>query len=163
MIYKNDLSYEFISSILQYDPETGILRWKEQRGGVKKGDIAGCFDGYHGYIRLRIRKKMYMSHRLCWLLLTGKWPKQQIDHINGDRIDNRACNLRECTLSQNQRNKLKMKNNTSGYTGVYKTTTNKWTATINLGTFKSKEEAALAWNRVTLMLHGEFAKLNEIG
>jgi hypothetical protein len=61
---------------------------------------------------------LYREHRLAWLYMTGEWPTHEIDHINGDRVDNRFCNLREATASENRWNSRKRVNNTSGYKGV---------------------------------------------
>lgn len=90
------------------------------------------------------------------------------DHINSNRLDNRKVNLRTATRAQNARNKSNQKNNTSGYKGVSWHARNKrWRASIslnnkpvNIGCFKTKEEAARAYNEAAIRLHGEFSKLN---
>ena len=92
----------------------------------------------------------------------------QTDHINGDTLDNRKQNLRICTAAENQRNRGPTKNNKSGFKGVgWHTRNKKWYARIMhnnkrtyLGSFKDKEEAARAYDRKAIELHGEFAKLN---
>jgi len=97
------------------------------------------------------------------------FPKRsEIDHVNGNGLDNRKSNLRLCTHAQNIHNSKKRKDNTSGYFGV-KRNGNNWCATIwlnmkgiSLGTYKTKREAALAYNKGALKYHGEFAKLNII-
>jgi hypothetical protein len=94
----------------------------------------------------------------------------QIDHIDGDGLNNQKKNLRVCTTSQNQFNRGKIKNSTSGYKGVtWDKRSKKWLAQINinkehknLGLFDSKEDAALAYNIAAERYHGEFAKFNEI-
>jgi hypothetical protein len=94
----------------------------------------------------------------------------RIDHKNGDGLDNRKSNLRICTQSQNQMNKLKNCNNKSGYKGVsWDKTRNKWRSFIMLagknkclGRFNSPEQAALAYNRAATKHFGEFAKLNKV-
>jgi hypothetical protein len=93
-----------------------------------------------------------------------------VDHINGNGLDNRRSNIRLATRSQNNYNKGLQLNNTSGYKGVYWVPKKKrWRVVIhvnkkriNIGTFKEKVEAAKAYNKAALMYHGEFAKLNEI-
>lgn len=100
-----------------------------------------------------------------------------VDHINGDNLDNRKCNLRICTNSENLRNRSKNKTNTSGYKGVYKnkdtyTKVNKnkpWKVLIMtkgnskfIGTFKTKKEAAKAYNKAAKKYHGNFAYFNKI-
>ncbi|WEL95505.1 HNH homing endonuclease [Xanthomonas phage vB_XooS_NR08] len=96
--------------------------------------------------------KRYKAHRIAWLLHTGQWPSQHLDHIDGARTNNRIDNLRECNKAENSQNKGKYKNCTSGVTGVhwhkrYK----KWVAQIrvdgkliHLGGFDTIEEAAQA-------------------
>lgn len=93
-----------------------------------------------------------------------------IDHINGNKLDNRRCNLRGCTLKQNSFNQKISKNNKSGYKGVYfSKKANKWIANINkdykrihLGTFLTAKEAAKAYNKAAIELYGKFARLNNV-
>lgn len=91
-----------------------------------------------------------------------------VDHINGDRLDNRKENLRLCSIKENIRNSKKHKDNTSGYRGV-STIGRLWRAyivvdrkQISLGCYKTREEAALAYNRGATLYHGEYAHLNVI-
>lgn len=94
----------------------------------------------------------------------------KIDHINGNSLDNRKCNLRSCTLSQNQMNRNINKNSRSGYKGVsWKSNKKLWRAviklnrkSIHLGYFDDKEEAAKAYNNAAIKYFGEFAKLNTL-
>lgn len=98
----------------------------------------------------------------------GVWPKGQIDHVNGNRLDNRICNLRDATHAENQRNSKRPKSNTSGIKGVYwDKRSKKWGAHIrfgnkmlNLGRFSEKEDAAAAYKLAALKYHGDFAKLD---
>lgn len=93
-----------------------------------------------------------------------------IDHINGDGLDNRRENLRACTTSENQRNRGEQRNGTSGFKGVsWRKKDKGWRAqlwhlgkAIWLGCYKTKEEAALAYNKKAIELHGDFAKLNVV-
>jgi hypothetical protein len=93
-----------------------------------------------------------------------------VDHVNGNRLDNRKTNLRKATRSQNVMNKGKLSNNKSGYKGVYwDSQTKKWRACIrvngkliNLGRFQDKDEAALEYNKAAIFYHKEFAFLNEV-
>lgn len=106
-----------------------------------------------------------MEHRLAWFLHYGEWPTCQVDHINGDRHDNRISNLRLASSSENQRNRKRPKNNTSGYKGVsWIEHYQMWQATIKfdgknkyLGRFDTPEEASDAYNKAALRHHGEFA------
>ena len=159
-----DLEREYLKSILDYEPETGIFRWKESLNNrVRMGAEAGTLRK-DGYRRIKINGKNYFGHRLAWLSVYGKFPTKFIDHINGDKSDNRITNLRDVTRQQNQFNRGKTRNNTSGYKGVsfYKHA-KKFAARIKidgklkyLGLFDSKEEASDAYKRAAKELHGEY-------
>ena len=139
-----------LKELLHYDPETGVFMWVVLRQGVRNGGVAGSMS--YGYIRIKVKGRSYQAHRLAWLSIHGKWPKEQIDHINHIRDDNRIENLREATNQENQRNASMKKNNKSGITGVYwYKRDNKWLAyimtggkLINLGYFTDKFEAICA-------------------
>ena len=90
---------------LQYDPETGVIIWiKKPCKKIQVGNIAGNLNS-DGYIHIRFYGKSYQAHRLAWYLHYGKWPTNQIDHINGIRTGNRINNLRDVTRSENQNNR----------------------------------------------------------
>lgn len=157
--------YEYISSLLRYDAETGIFYWKVKRSNKPKGSTAGTAT-VHGYIDISIDRKLYKGHRLAWFLTYGEWPKHEIDHINGVTIDNRISNLREATNAQNCLNRKAYQNNTSGYKGVHwHKASSRWVANIqvgkkrkHLGYFEVKEEAAKAYDKASKELHGEFGR-----
>lgn len=145
------LSFQRANELLSYNPETGEMFWKVNRNSrVRKGMKAGSLVK-SGYLVLGIDRKVYQLHRVAWLLHTGQWPKGQIDHVNHIRIDNRFSNFREVSQKENQKNKSKFKNNTSGHTGVYPTRVGNWIVRIysqgkhhNLGTFASIQDAIKA-------------------
>lgn len=126
----------------------------------------------HGYATRNITingiQKTIRMHRL----IANPPDGMQVDHINGNRSDNRKENLRVCTNAQNIRNAPKQKNNKCGFKGVsIKYRKNKkyqyivaqihsGKKNIHLGIFNTKEEAALAYNKAATKYHGEFAKLN---
>lgn len=161
-----DISYERACELLRYDSETGLIYWRvARRHAVKAGDLAGS-PSSHGYCQIIVDGRSYKAHRLGWLLHFGEWPKLHLDHINGIRDDNRICNLREATQSQNCRNHRMNKNNTSGYPGVFKIRkgwgagigmNRKWTF---LGVYGTPEEAFEAYKKEALKLWGEFANLD---
>jgi hypothetical protein len=138
---------------------------------MKPGSLAGYLHKHSGYWFVRVDKKMYLGHRLAWLYVYGKYPKNNIDHINRDRSDNRITNLRDVTSSQNNRRRLVSKNSQSGYKGVRKNKNcSTWSARIkkdkvefHLGCFKTKEDAAVAYNKKAEEFFGQFASLNSIG
>lgn len=112
------LTYEEANELLKYDPGTGIIIWREWRGNqIQAGSVAGNRDGR--YESVKVKGKLYLSHRLAWLLCYGRWPKKCLDHINGDQFDNRINNLREATLTENQQNAKLRVDNKTGVTGVY--------------------------------------------
>jgi hypothetical protein len=146
------LTAEYLRSVLHYEPETGILTWKVRTARrVKVGDVAGSQDG-GGYLRIKVLSRDYLAHRLAWLYVYGSWPKDQLDHVNRNRSDNRISNLREVTNKQNQQNKSKRSDNTSGHPGVYwRKRAPKWVAQIthnykqiHLGYFDDLEAAIAA-------------------
>ena len=125
------ISADELRRIFDYDPETGHFTWVvKTHPKVTIGKIAGRRDR-KGYIEIKVHNRFYRAHRLAWLYVYGEWPRDQIDHINGVRDDNRISNLREATSAQNCSNKGMSKNNTSGFKGVswYKPTS-KWGARI---------------------------------
>ena len=116
----------------------------------------------------KINKKTGIIYLHRFLITTKKG--EIVDHINGDRLDNRKCNLRLCTHVQNIYNCGMSKNNTSGFKGVYWHKRSKaWRAkichnrkTIVLGEFKTAKEAAVAYDEAALKCHGEFAVTNKM-
>ena len=147
-----ELTAEYLRSVLHYSPETGIFTRKISTAHrVKVGDAAGC-PGGGGYLRIQLQGRRYKAHRLAWLYVYGEWPKDQLDHTNRIRTDNRIANLREVTNKQNGQNRSKPSNNTSGHPGVsWNKRISKWQAQIKhnykdvyLGCFATIEEALSA-------------------
>jgi hypothetical protein len=160
-------SYDYVNSILRYDPETGILTWRERPRehfatvGVWKrwntrysGTEAGALreDRNTFYRKINIDGRFYKAHRLAYLLFWGVWPKKDIDHVDGDGLNNRWDNLRDVSHEENHRNARKKSNNTSGVNGVcWHKARKKWHTRIQvdgrnvcLGYFHTLEEAAAA-------------------
>ena len=114
---KARITAERLRDLLSYDPQTGEFRWvRPTTRSVRVGDVAGSSGP--GYVGIFIDGYRYYAHRLAWLHMTGAFPRQQLDHINGDRRDNRFSNLRECSGSQNQQNRAANKANRTGLVGV---------------------------------------------
>jgi hypothetical protein len=166
--YKNyvtgaPLTQEFLKSQLRYDPETGVFgRIPGQvHGGGRLGSVGGFADGY---LVIGVGGRRYQAHRLAWLYVHGempKWPAQQIDHINGDRSDNRISNLRLATGAVNTQNMRGAhgNNKNSGLLGAHKSGT-RWQSVISvhgknhhLGVFSTPEEAHAAYVTAKRVLH----------
>lgn len=163
------LSQERLKELLSYNPEIGEFRWTKARRGVVVGALCGRISKGSGYRDIGIDCVLYRSHRLAFLYMLGRWPEGDVDHINRDRADNRWCNLREATRSQNSANvAIGLHRNTSGLVGVvWDKARQKWRAQIrisgrktNLGRFDAKEDAVRAYNAAALRAFGPFAQLN---
>lgn len=162
----SDLTQAEIMKVLRYDPRTGFLYWLERHPDdfdMLPNIIRGWNTRYagkralttlnnHGYLHGTIFGKTYTAHRVIWVICTGYWPEEGIDHTNQDRTDNRIGNLREVTSSQNSQNTSLRSDNTSGTAGVnYNIATDKWLARIcingthtHLGLFETLDEAVSA-------------------
>lgn len=172
---------EELRKLLRYEPETGKLFWLERpissfqnkrTGKTWNTRYAGkeaftAIDG-HGYRSGAVNGYSVRAHRVIFAITQGYWTNIDVDHKNGDRLDNRASNLREATRSQNLFNARIRGNNTSGYKGVsWCNTYKKWKASIcfdkkqkSLGYFNNKAEAILAYRNAASALFGEFARLS---
>lgn len=149
-----DLTQEELKKILHYCPLTGVLTWLNSTQGTNRGDVAGWKQQKKSkhYRIVCIRYKKYAAHRLAYLYQTGHWPKAQMDHINGNGMDNRWANLREATNQENSKNQRLRSTNKSGTTGVlWEADRNLWRAEITIdgknkyiGRFDNIEDAAVA-------------------
>ena len=146
--------------ILRYDSQTGKLFWRQR-------DVSMFRDGYRdaegncnnwnsrysgkeafvssskGYLIGGVLGKRLKAHRVAWAMYYGEWPSHQIDHINGIRDDNRIENLRDVTISENQKNMKTPSTNTTGHIGVY-AHNGRWRVkvkNIHIGIFDSIDEA----------------------
>jgi hypothetical protein len=145
----------------------GKLYWKISRGASKISKEAGWVMQTTGYRGVKIKGQLYMTHRVIYELLKGVIPVGfNIDHIDGNKLNNKIENLRLASTQENSFNRGKQSNNTSGYKGVFWDKTNqKWKAqtrqkgrTKSLGYFKTPEEASKVYESYTKILHGEFFK-----
>lgn len=161
----NSLTTENLREILTYNPETGQFVWR-----LSVSRFIGKTAGYKqrsGYIVININYTLFYAHRLAWLYMTSEWPPELIDHINGDKSDNRWSNLRLANKSQNAANTKLLSTNKSGKRGVsWDKINEKWVAQIRsdgkirkIGRFLTIEEAAKAYEDEFKKLHGEFARL----
>jgi len=140
-----------------YDPETGKFIARVSAGRRKAGQVLGYPDRL-GYVKLAFNGKWVMAHRLAWRLTYGAWPEGEIDHINGDPSDNRICNLRVCTRSQN------VMNTRRGNGVCWRPERGVWQVLIKaagkshyIGAFADRLEAEAAGSAAKVRLHGAFA------
>lgn len=146
----DEIPTDRLHSMFIYEPETGKILWRERDRNLT-GTEAGGVDARNGYRRIRIGKKLVLAHRIAVAMSTGQWP-EEVDHINGNRDDNRICNLRVVTRGENMANKARYTNNKSGCTGVHwHAQHGKWCATIQrngkyrtIGIFKDLNDAISA-------------------
>lgn len=156
-----------VRSILTYDPGTGLFRWRQKVGCAAAGAVAGTIKP-NGYRCIKSDKRNYYAHRLAWFYVHGLWPTAEIDHINCNQDDNRIVNLRGATGSQNQGNRRPQKGGqTKGIT--YHRRDKRWQAQIGvrghhkyLGLFRTKAEAAAAYERAAKEHFGAFARAGHI-
>lgn len=147
-----DFTFDDVIKHYNYDPDTGdFTRVLSYDGWLNEVECSKLIRGKNnrGYYWDRMFNMNMLVHRLIWLYMTGRHPDGEIDHINGVRMDNRWCNLRDVTPFENSRNQGNRMDNTSGCRGVtFNTRSNKWVSRIShkgvrhsLGYFKTKEEA----------------------
>lgn len=153
------LTKEVLKSLLVYDKLTGIFTRNYSNRRVKKGSVAGGID-LHGYINISVNKKLYKAHRLAWLYEFGMFPNGDIDHINGQRSDNRLENLRDVSRFVNLQNLRQAKSNSKtkllgafpakiGFQSSIKTNGVK----VCLGTYTTAEEANRVYIKAKSELH----------
>lgn len=160
------LTHDQVRKALNYCPDTGEFTWCGRHGCRGDGGRAGRVTD-RGYINIAIDGRAYRAHRLAWLYQFGVWPSAEIDHINGQRSDNRIANLREATRTQNSANQ-RARGSIASFKGVHIKSGNlqkKFEARIwtgekykTLGTFSTPEEANAAYYEAAKKLHGEFAR-----
>jgi len=132
-----DITQEQLKHWLNYHPETGTFTWVNRPSNcVKIGSKAGWQKA--GYCQIRLKGRLYYSHRLAFLFMIGTFPPDAVDHINGNRTDTTWTNLRAVTSQENRRNVAISKNNTSGVLGVvWDKRKNMWLARIGIN-YKTK-------------------------
>ncbi len=157
------MTAEKARELVEYDPETGKFYWRNRVSKMRCGSEAG-YANPRGYRQISFQGKRYLAHRLAWLISYGRWPREQIDHINGNPSDNRLCNLREASQTQNNCNKRR-RDNSSGFKGVsFSKRRRLWVAVITvnkkamyLGAKTTPEEAYQLYVAAALRFQGRFS------
>lgn len=157
------IDHDTLLSLVSYDPETGeFTRLKGTGKGARAGTkTLGSIDKSNGYRKICVAGKQRYAHRLAWFYMTKKWPKNQIDHINLDRADNRFVNLRPATNAQNnQRSKARSDSKTGVLGVIWHKKAGKYVAqighlgrTIYLGLYESIDAALIARQTAEKQLH----------
>lgn len=168
--YKESLiTQEELKELLIYEPETGYFFWLQPKQGRPKDKPAG-YKTTGGYYTLVINGVKFSSHRLAWFYMTGNWPKEYIDHKDGDPGNNKWNNLREATAQQNSQNKKRKYGSASGIKGVVKNYMNDtWEVHMNCngkvisrGPYYSYQLACREYDRIAKENFGEFARKEPI-
>lgn len=155
-----------LHKLLHYHPGTGVFTWRIQSSPrAKAGTVAGTSEK-RGHRKIRVQGVTYKSHRLAFIYMVG-WVPPQVDHINRDPSDNRWCNLRAATVSQNAANAKHRVNNTSGYRGVtWDKSRSKWKASIcvqgkqkHIGNFDCKHHAFCEYVLAARKYFGKYASV----
>lgn len=162
---KVEINIDRVKELLRFDPETGFFYWKNPMGRARarKDGRAGNV-AQNGYEVIRIDGKLILSHRLAFALSAGRVPEANVDHINGNPLDNRSENLREATQQQNIWNSRARKAKQVPVKGVWRIPTGYRAGicingkTKHLGVFQSAEEAGAAYSSEAHRLRGEFAR-----
>jgi len=111
------ISVERLKQVVSYDPDAGLFTWLQSRPGCAPGSNCGTVSP-HGYRIIFIDGKPYRAARLAWFYMHGEWPSGHVDHINGNKLDDSICNLRDVSPQENARNQRLNKNSKTGVNGV---------------------------------------------
>lgn len=175
----DEIDAALVRSLIDYDHMSGIVTWRARHESLWRstpkrssswecarwnsrhsGSVAGSKKRNDGYHNITIRGRHYRLHRIIWLWMTGEWPGRDIDHIDGDRSNNRWDNLRTATRGQNSANRGPHKNSKSGVKGVC-LRGGKWVARVKqkyIGSFETLPEAMEAYEQEAAKEFGAFAR-----
>lgn len=154
------LTADRLRDVINYDPITGVFTWRARVSStIYAGDPAGSLSS-RGYLRITVDKIEYRANRLAWLYMHGSWPEFEVDHIDGDRANNRIVNLRDATRAINSQNQRRAQShNKCGVLGV-SAKRNRWEARITyggikryIGTFETQELAHEAYLEAKRRFH----------
>jgi hypothetical protein len=157
------ITHEELKRLIHYDSETGLLTWVKARPGVVVGKEVGYL-GNNGYVSIQVLGQRVLAHRLVFFYMTGEWPTNDVDHIDGCRTNNRWKNLRQATRAQNLANRSANLNRTlpknvylhpNGYYRVKVKMEGKF---YHVGYFPDLSKASLAAIKKQKELFGEYAK-----
>ena len=160
--YCKKLTIDRLLQVLNYDYETGVFTWMESgRGKYKRaGAPAGAATRY-GYLTVCVDGTIHLAHRLAWFYMTGAWPLHEIDHIDGNKINNKFSNLRDVARGVNQQNiRIARADSKTGVLGVSPTKNGKFVAVVQLagkqnylGYYDTIEQASSAYLEAKRKMH----------
>jgi hypothetical protein len=159
----DELTVDVLKTYVHYCPESGVFTRKVNSGGWLAGSVAGGLSKSNGYWKVSVNGCQHFAHRLAWLYVHGEWPKYSIDHINGDRLDNRIANLRDVPAYVNNQNQRKAQGGAlNALIGASrgKSKEKPWRARIHragkefhLGIYETQEQAHEAYKKAKRVLH----------
>jgi hypothetical protein len=159
-----ELTQKKLREILDYDPKTGLFRWRVRRSNSQVTTAAGTINS-EGYRRIQIDGTLYAASNLAWLYMTGTWPTDQTDHRNLHPSDDRFDNLREATQTQNKANSGVYRNNKLGVKGVRLHRNGRFEARLRvngklqyLGCYRTLDEAKAVYDAAAKREFGDFAR-----
>lgn len=156
-----------IKDVFDYDEATGLLT---RRTGQFAGKVQTCTS--NGYRVTYIYGKQVKVHKVVWAMHFGCWPEFVLDHIDGDGLNNRIANLRPASMANNAHNRRSTKSKgdhpkgvsiRKGRLSIFRADIYIGNKAIRLGHYETRDEAAHAYNKAAIKLHGDFACLNPIG
>ena len=170
------LTCDRLRELLDFDPETGVFTqrivYEGQRARWKAGRVSGSVSKQTGYLTLRLDGKLYQAHRAAWMHHFGVWPQDDIDHLNGQRTDNRIANLRDVDNTINRQNQKRARaDSATGVQGVapYKDS-GRFQARVRhegishyLGTYDTVEAARSAYVEAKARLHPGWVPPEDVG